>query len=181
MAGVVGGEAGGSGCDVGYCLPENFFWDFRVEQSAVQVPPRCCTVCHMAKSDSVRTNMRLRDDARFALEELAESMGISKTAVVERLVIAAHQGSSGQQDEMPRQSVPNFQQTRVVDPATIPGVTTGGAMPIPKTVLKYTCDHCQVPQSVGRYGEICGSCRGRGHCDVRANCPECCDYGTGAL
>ncbi len=117
----------------------------------------------MAKVNSVRVNMRLRDEARFALEELAERMGCSQTAVVERAVLEAHKRvSSGSEVE--------------VEPRR------GAVAPPLRAEIAIICRHCKEPFGGQKFqAPLCGDCKRVGHRGDLHECPVCVDYGTGAL
>lgn len=110
--------------------------------------------------------MRLRDEARFALEELAEKMGCSQTAVVERLIIAAHQGQ--QPDGVNWTAMESSRKSgRTSSPEVASGAVQGsGYLP---------CRHC------GLEGQIhpktspwraCPACQRDGHMNF-ADCGKC--------
>jgi hypothetical protein len=125
-------------------------------------------VCHMAKSNSVRTNMRLRDEARFALEELAERMGCSQTAVVERLVIAAHE----RHDTPEMQAAVSRQIASIpIRAADVPGVTAGPP-------LNAFCVHCEQKFAGPKGANICNPC-GRGGHTTSGACRRCAQIAQG--
>ncbi len=126
----------------------------------------------MGKAGSVRVNMRLRDEARFALEELAERMGCSQTAVVERLVIAAHQGR--QPVGVNWTSAEGFGGDAVVEPLAIPGVTRGATvLGVGDEQRGYLpCRHCGVDGQIHPKTSpwrACPACQR----DQHSNFPDC--------
>jgi rRNA maturation endonuclease Nob1 len=105
----------------------------------------------MVKANSVRVNMRLKDDARFALEELSERLGMSQTAVVEQLVIAAHSGGEGGDG-----AVQKRESAVQSDPAEIAGVERG-------VKPNAFCVHCERKFMGPKGASICPACGGGGH------------------
>ncbi len=138
----------------------------KCHNSAVQVPPECCTVCGtMVKANSVRVNMRLRDEARFALDELASQWGCSQTAAFERAVMEAHRRVSGGSGGEAEPRVAAGAAGRGVDPK---GVVGGGG-------YDAICGHCGAEFQIasGRPpSTICGECHRAGHKNV-PNCMMC--------
>lgn len=60
--------------------------------------------------------------------------------------------------------------------AAVPGVSTAGnGFPI-------RCAHCRENgRGATKWATLCFGCKGGGHTLTPAECPVCCDYGTGAL
>ncbi len=119
----------------------------------------------MVKANSVRVNMRLRDEARFALEELADQWGCSQTAAFERAVLEAHKRVSAGE-------AASFEAGRVVSVAG----------PVVRSEITIFCQHCREPFGGQKFQPpLCGECKAGGHRLNPANCPVCMDMGTGAL
>lgn len=138
----------------------------------------------MVKADSERLNVRLRSEAKFALEDLAERWLCSKTAALERAILQCHSGAA----PVPPQSDwtrgrNTIERTDMYiqqhsDPAKIPGVTAG--MPPPKPPVgrfPCKCKHsgCRGSQFMGtrRYMEMCSACEESGHRGDPSNCGPC--------
>lgn len=90
--------------------------------------------------------MRLRDDAKLALEDLAERWGCSQTAVVERAIQEAHKGAGNEKKAEQEES---------------------------RTPPNCTCLHCGERFVGAKYATICPSCRGRSHQNLPVNCEAC--------
>lgn len=130
----------------------------------------------MGKADSERINMRLKTGARFILEQRAEDWGISKTAVIERLLMATESSSDISPAVNDRTPVPTELLNSAVAPAT---ATETGKAPIGFPIA---CLHCG-GQGRGstKFATICFECKREGHTGDTRECPKCGDYGTGAL
>ncbi len=116
--------------------------------------------------NSVRVNMRLRDEARFALEELAGQWGCSQTAAFERAVLEAHKrvGSGSEVEVEPRRG------------------GSDAAGPSLRAEIAIICRHCKEPFGGQKFqAPLCGDCKRVGHRGDLHECPVCVDYGTGAL
>lgn len=124
----------------------------------------------MAKSDSVATSFRLRDEARFILEQRAEDWGISKTAVIEKLLLATESPS-----EVSSPSPIPSTLARVPDPASIPGVSVG----VPRTTGQFPCrcahSGCRGAtfQGASKLANLCPACSESGHRGDPRSCQEC--------
>ncbi len=130
-------------------------------QSAVQVPPRCCTVMGMVKANSKRLNIRIRQEVAWQLEALAESEGISQTEVIERAILSA-----GSVSARPVETPKGW---------SIPPVVTVAEISI-------ICRHCKEAFGGQKFqAPLCGNCKSVGHRGDLHECPVCVDYGTGAL
>ena len=112
----------------------------------------------MVKANSVRVNMRLKDEARFALEDLARQWGCSVTAAFERVVLDAHKRVGGSSAEI-----------APVERVTEPKNAVGGGG------YDAICGHCgeEFQIASGRPpSTICGECHRGGHQNV-PNCMMC--------
>jgi len=134
----------------------------------------------MAKQDSERINMRLRSEARFILEQRAEDWGISKTAVIERLLMATESPSEvrvGSRMFQPGKSV-EFGSS---DPAKIEGVSVGVSSKPSVSMGVFKCLHCGIMRAPKNH-PLCANCVSEGHRGNVADCKECANQsGTGAL
>lgn len=109
--------------------------------------------------------MRLRNEARFALEELAERFGCSQTAVVERLVIAAHAGRQAEGVNWATMESSGVAATRVPELET-PEPVGRGYLP---------CRHCGVDGLIHPKTSpwrACPGCQRDGHMNF-ADCMKC--------
>lgn len=107
--------------------------------------------------------MRLKSEARYALEELAERWKCSKTAAVERMILKTHEalklGLS-----TPSESLPPAR----VKPESIPGVQVGAG-----ERKNATCRHCGQRFTGAKYATICRACEDGGHLGEPRDCGVC--------
>lgn len=126
------------------------------------------------KNDAKGTSFRLKDEARFILEQRAEDWGISKTAVIERLLMATE--SPSEVSSVPQAPEPRFVGTAVsagFDPSQIAGVQKGP----PTGQFPCRCVHsgCRGSKFQGAFkgANLCPSCQETGHRGDARNCERC--------
>jgi len=133
-------------------------------------------VRYMVKVNSRAVSFRLKEEARWALEDLAERWGLTQTAAVERAIRDAH-GGGDVVDRTTGEVLREAVSVQYVDPTTKPGVSRG--MPEKReearaAAFQVLCQHCGKKFGAeSRRETTCAECGEKEHRGTRYDCETC--------